>query len=205
MHVGPSVKPEGAVTVVCGSGRCGSTMIMAMLEAGGVPVVSTCGVFGYYEDIRVISDPIHAGFIEECRGKAVKVLRPSDHRLPLQFLYRFVWMNRDPDAQARSMWKFMGRLTGVEIPPDEITLRLLAEDIAEQRALFVEQIREYRGSCLDMQYESVVADPLKAATALAAHIGQRLDVSAMARAVLDPDALRAATDSAWNGLQRKRK
>lgn len=94
--------------IVSGLGRCGTSMVMEMLEAGEYPVA---GHPPYYEQ------PIHVhGMLEGAaghrlvydppEGQAVKILAGSLDRLDLTRSFRFIWMTRDPVAQKASQAKF---------------------------------------------------------------------------------------------------
>lgn len=69
------------ITVVSGLPRCGTSMMMAMLEAGGIPVLAD-GVRqadednpkGYYEFERVKQLKHDKAWLPEARGRVVKMV-----------------------------------------------------------------------------------------------------------------------------------
>ncbi len=76
--------------------------MMRMLAAGGVPMVmdehrpaDEHNPHGYFEDQRVLRLARESAWVEEARGKAVKVVSRLLPYLPAQFEYRVLFMQRD--------------------------------------------------------------------------------------------------------------
>lgn len=101
--------------IVTGLGRCGTSLLMHMLKAGGVPVT------GNYPDFEVTPAArryVSAQWLNACAGSAVKVLDPHKHAWPLATLMPEVivlWLDRDPKEQAQSQAKFMEWTTGQQL------------------------------------------------------------------------------------------
>ena len=81
--------PSGScTTIVTGFGRCGSTMLMRMLDAGGMPVVADSRASFESELFRV---PKPTDW-QQYRGRAIKVLDPHRWCFPsaqdVRFLFR---------------------------------------------------------------------------------------------------------------------
>ena len=77
-------------------------MMMRMLQAGGMPVVTDAAraaddhnPHGYFEDERVRSLAREAAWVEQARGKAIKVIYRLLPYLPAQLEYRVIYMQRD--------------------------------------------------------------------------------------------------------------
>jgi hypothetical protein len=77
-------------------------MMMRMLQAGGMPVITDAvraadehNPHGYFEDERVRSLAREAAWIEEARGKAIKVIYRLLPYLPSHLEYRVIYMQRD--------------------------------------------------------------------------------------------------------------
>lgn len=163
-----------SVVGVCGFGRCGSTMVMRMLDAGGLPPCagSSPGSF----ELNGID-----GLAErtDLDGHAVKVLDLfAYHPLP-DADWRFVWLDRDHQQQARSMIKFAGALTGMSVPVD-----VLARSYAEDRPGRLGWLRS-RGPVCVLSYERVLANPMRAARTMRSEVWPDLDVAAAAAVVHD--------------------
>lgn len=95
------------IILVAGLGRCGTSLALQMLHAGGVACVGARPSFESMaiDDMRV-TDPL--GWAAVSAGKAVKVLDPHEKGLPRGPRYRTLWLFRDWDDQARSALKFVG-------------------------------------------------------------------------------------------------
>lgn len=92
------------ITIVSGLPRSGTSMMMAMIEAGGVPVMSD-GIRtadednpkGYYEFERVKKIKEDKGWIPDARGKVVKMISQLLLELPESAgqEYKIVFMRRN--------------------------------------------------------------------------------------------------------------
>ena len=89
------------ITIVSGLPRSGTSLMMQMLDAGGLPVLSdgerkadTDNPRGYLEWERIKKLPKNPGLIAEAEGKVVKVISqlilslPSDHEYSIVFMQR---------------------------------------------------------------------------------------------------------------------
>ena len=119
------------VTIVSGLPRSGTSMMMRMLEAGGLPVMTDrvrvpdeSNPKGYYEFERVkqLKDG-NTGWIAESKGKVVKIISALLEYLPPEHQYRIVFMQRNMGeilASQREMLLRRGE------PPDRLGDRYLA-------------------------------------------------------------------------------
>ena len=156
------------ITIVSGLPRSGTSMMMEMLQAGGMELLAddhrppdARNPRGYFES-RVVKRLRHEPEgIAAAEGRAVKVLCYDLRLLPPTYTYRVLFMLRDPEAVAASLAALRGgaveRLTA---PP------------APDGALVV-------------PYDDMLADPLKQARRVARFLGLPLDIPAMA-ATVDP-------------------
>jgi hypothetical protein len=90
------------VTVVSGVPRSGTSMMMRMLQAGGMELVTDGrrtadehNPYGYFEDERVLRLARDASWVAEARGKAIKVIYRLLEHLPPGLEYRVLYMQRD--------------------------------------------------------------------------------------------------------------
>jgi hypothetical protein len=95
---------EQSVNIVSGLPRSGTSMMMRMLEAGGMPVLvdnlrpaDEDNPNGYYEFERVKKVREDASWLEDARGKAVKMVYRLLYDLPDEDSYRVIFMTRKLD------------------------------------------------------------------------------------------------------------
>jgi hypothetical protein len=159
--------------IVAGLGRCGSSLVMQMLHAGGFTCV---GDFPSFE-VPDAQKPTPA-FIASCAGKAVKVLDPQRVGLPGDV--RVIWMQRDISQQAKSHAKFLGVMTGLHY--DRAGRRKLEASLARDTLRAMDIIDGL--PLLQMNFEDVLARPHVAAGMLGAFIqAPAFDARAAAGAV----------------------
>lgn len=143
---------------VCGFGRCGSSLVMQMLAAGGVPCL---GEFPAFED-DLAREPMTAAFASACAGRAVKLLDPQRVGLPPGA--RVIWLDRDTAEQAKSFAKFLRMVAGRPCSRDQrrsIERGLFADRREAMRSIGGRQV-------LKLCFEQLLAEPAAAASQLGA-------------------------------------
>src|ERR1035438_2859225 len=97
------------IAIVSGLPRSGTSLMMQMLDAGGLPVLSggepkaaTANPKGYLEWERIKQVPKNPGLIAEAEGKVVKVISQLILSLPASHEYRIVFMQRPLPEVLRS-------------------------------------------------------------------------------------------------------
>jgi hypothetical protein len=104
------------VIVVSGLPRSGTSMMMKMLEAGGIPVwldgvreADEQNPKGYYELERVkeLDKLVDKAWVREGRGRAVKVISSLLEHLPATNNYQVVFMHRDLQEVLASQTKML--------------------------------------------------------------------------------------------------
>lgn len=90
------------VTLVSGLPRSGTSMMMKMLEAGGMTVLADHvrtadedNPEGYYEFERVKKIETDRGWVDDARGKVVKMISALLKHLPPTYRYKVVFMRRN--------------------------------------------------------------------------------------------------------------
>jgi hypothetical protein len=180
------------IVIVSGLPRSGTSLMMQILDAGGIQVVTdsvraadTDNPRGYHEFERVKKLKQDASWLPEIRGKAVKMVSQLLYDLPATETYRIIFMEREYDEVLASQEKMLARLGQPAAPREEIirayTLHLtrLQSWLAEQRHMAV----------LHVPYADLVADPVAEARRVNGFLGGRLNVAAAAGAV-DPTLYR---------------
>ena len=177
------------VVVVSGLPRSGTSMMMRMLAAGGVPLLSDGereadrdNPHGYFELERVKRlerDPDRS-WVRDARGHALKVVSPLLRWLPAGNAYRIVFMLRDLDEVIRSQNRMLERLGEPNPVDDGRTRELYARHLDDVRRL----MRRRPGvRWLDVRYDEAVLAPERVAAQVHAFLGLAGDVAPMARAI----------------------
>jgi hypothetical protein len=178
------------VTVVSGVPRSGTSMMMSMLEAGGIPpqtdrlrAADLDNPRGYYEEERVKRLREDASWVKEAVGRALKVVHVHVANLPPGLEYRVVLMRRDLDEVVKSQRVMLERRgKGGGDLSDERLAQIYARQLAELEAWLAGR-PGFR--VLSAHYNRIVERPDPAILALDAFLGGGLDVEAMRR-VVDP-------------------
>jgi hypothetical protein len=120
--------PDGPeIIVVSGLPRSGTSLMMQMLERGGVEIVTdqvrtadTDNPRGYYEFERVKKIKQDASWLPTVRGKALKIVSQLLYDLPPSERYRVLFMERDLDETLVSQEKMLERLGRPAGPSDDM-------------------------------------------------------------------------------------
>jgi len=172
---------------VCGFPRCGSTMVMKMLDAGGVAPVAGTSLVSYELDHL---DSFLQLPVDALRGRSVKLL---DFALwqgvgtwPVTD-WSFIWIRRARGEQARSQQKFhRWALPHLRPVPSTSSLKR-SYDRDEPVAL--SHLRRLGDVCV-LAFEEILTGPSTAARDLKAFLGAEhpnFDAHAAAAVVIDRD------------------
>ncbi|MGH9035702.1 MAG: sulfotransferase [Acidimicrobiia bacterium] len=176
------------VAVVAGLPRCGTSMMMRMLEAGGVPVLAD-GVrrpdednpHGYYEFERVKQLKDDKAWLAEARGRVVKMVSALLPELPADHRYRVVFMERDMTemlASQRAMLERLGETDDARPPEDQV-----AAFERHVTSLLAWLGRQPNFALLRVSYNDVLRAPAAQIDRVNRFFGGVLDVAAMAGVV----------------------
>ena len=180
------------IIIVSGLPRSGTSLMMQMLERGGVEVLTdrvraadTDNPKGYYEFEAVKKTKSDAGWLPAARGKAVKMVSQLLYDLPPTEQYRVVFMERDLDEMLRSQEKMLQRLGRPAAPHEQMKAsyrlhldRLLAW-VPGQSHL----------QMLRTRYNDLIERPEPEARRVAGFLGGNVNAEAMADTV-DPSLYR---------------
>jgi hypothetical protein len=182
---------DRSIVVVSGLPRSGTSLMMQMLDAGGLPLL-TDGLRaadadnprGYFEYEPVKATERDASWLVIAQGKAVKVVSALLAHLPRGFEYRIVFMRRPIAAILASQREMLVRRG--HPAPDATTDTRLAELFARHTADAAAAIERATGMrALYVDYPAVIEEPEAAAKNVSAFLGGGLDTARMA-AVVDP-------------------
>lgn len=176
------------ITIVSGLPRSGTSLMMQMLAAGGIPALSdgerhadSDNPRGYLEWERIKQLPKDPGCIAEAEGKVVKVISRLLLSLPEGHEYRVIFMQR-PLPEVLASQDVMLRNRGTATP---------GAARAAMAAAFESHLREvdaWLGSkayvkTLRVPYHEVLRDAETIAQKLAQFLGIGLNISAMTQQV----------------------
>jgi hypothetical protein len=178
------------ITIVSGLPRSGTSLLLQMLAAGGLPVLSdgarapdVSNPRGYFEwepARRLCREP---DAIRAARGHAVKVISALLAGLPSGERYRVLFLERDLDEVEASQRRMLAR-TGA--PADAVTSADLAAHVAQVRGWLLG--RPDLETCF-VAHRDLLERPGLAARRVRDFLAAELDVVAMAAAV-DPSLWR---------------
>jgi hypothetical protein len=151
--------------IVSGLGRCGTTMMMKMLRAGGINLACRDSLFEEWLE-RELPE-----------GRAVKVLGARLKEYITKDC-KVIWMTRQAEDHARSYQKFTRALTGIHYE-----LELIKGQMRMAGSGSLKLIKEVEAGLLCVFYESVLDDPWAIAEQVQSFLGERLDIKAMMNAV----------------------
>jgi hypothetical protein len=176
------------ITIVSGLPRSGTSLMMQMLDAGGLPVLSdgerqadTDNPKGYLEWERIKQLPKDPELIAEAEGKVVKVISQLILSLPETYEYRVVFMQR-PLPEVMKSQDEMLRRRGNEDSISSSAAQTAAIEEAFQRHL-VEVNRwltsKANTKVLRVHYHRVLREPRPVAEETAAFLQLPLNIEAM--------------------------
>lgn len=184
--------PEATtVVVVSGLPRSGTSMMMKMLQAGGMTVVTdelreadADNPKGYYELERVKQlDKGDTAWVADAQGKVVKVISALLEHLPRDYTYKVIFLHRQMDEILASQKRMLERR-------GEPTDRISDEELAGLFAKHLQKVEAWlqaqpNFSVLYVDYNQILADPRPDVRRVSHFLGLDLDEDGMAGAV-DP-------------------
>jgi LPS sulfotransferase NodH len=184
-------KEPQPVIVVSGLPRSGTSMMMKMLEAGGLEVLTDHlrqpnedNPQGYYEFERVKKLPEGDTYwLKDAEGKVVKIISALLMHLPSDHTYKILFMRRSMDEILASQKQMLVRRGE---PADKV-------NDAEMACLFEKHLQEIQTwldrqphiTYLDIDYNAMLRDPHPQLARVHPFLGCTLDMKKMAE-VVDP-------------------
>lgn len=187
------------IVIVSGLPRSGTSMMMRMIAAGGVPALidevrkaDEDNPRGYYEFEPVKKTKEDPTWLEQAGGKVVKMVYRLLYDLPADRTYYVVFTRRHLDEVIKSQDVMLQRLgrEGGNLPADKL------------KGLFEQQLGEFDDwvarqpnfHILYTNYNETLHNPVETADAVNSFLGGTLDVAAM-RAVVEPQLYRQRAES----------
>jgi len=173
---------------VSGIPRSGTSLMMQMMSAGGMPVLTDGqrsaddnNPRGYFELEAVKSLARNQDVLAQAEGKVVKVISSLLPSLPKHLEYRVIFMCRPLEEVVSSQNRMLERL-GKEVPPTPTGSVIAA---------FQEHLRKVRSwlsqqpniAVLYVDYPAVVQAPEEQIAKICVFLGRELDRAAMIRQI----------------------
>lgn len=188
---------EREFILVSGLPRSGTSLMMQILQAGGIPVMTDAlrsadedNPEGYWEWEEIKKLPKNPGILAQASGKALKVISALLPALPFQHRYQVIYMTRPVTQVVDSQWAMLARHGKT---PTVAKAQMAAA--LEQHSL---QIRKTLSSSprvelLEINYPDLVADPRPSVDALARFLGPRFTPSSEVFSRIQPRLHRQKT------------
>ncbi|WP_300462918.1 sulfotransferase domain-containing protein [Desulfobacula sp.] len=176
------------ITVVSGIPRSGTSMMMQILEAGGMEIFTDKmrkadedNPRGYYEAESVKRLKEDDSFLKEVRGKGIKIISKLLKKLPNKFQYKLIFVHRNMDEILCSQQQMLIRRGEVT---DSISDKKLA-------TIFQQHLKEIQGwiasnpsmDVLYVNYSDILEDSINQVESIEQFLGRTLDIHKMAGCV----------------------
>ncbi len=177
--------PEDFITIVSGLPRSGTSMMMQILQAGGMSIMTDHqrsadedNPKGYYEFERVKKlKEGDAAWVGQARGKVIKVISALLEHLPTQHEYRVIFMQRKMEEVLASQKQMLIRRGE---PTDKTSDEAMA-DLFQQHLASVQDwlANQPNIRVLYIPYDALLKDPQTHIQTVIDFLGLPLDTAAM--------------------------
>jgi hypothetical protein len=178
------------IVVVSGLPRSGTSMLMKMLDAGGMAIMTDServadidNPKGYfeYERVKDLEKETDKSYVREGRGKVLKVISFLIKDLPDDNDYRVIFMRRNLDEVLASQNKMIDRLgTEDSTAAEDAMKEAYRNDIVRTRLLCKNRPNF---ELVEVNYKRTIEEPAATARSVNAFVGGHLDETAMREAV----------------------
>ncbi len=181
------------ISIVSGLPRSGTSLMMRMLNAGGIPALcdehrtpDADNPNGYYEFEDVKSIENYSTWIDRAPGHAVKMVYSLLKHLPTDREYRIVFMRRHVDEILQSQKQMLER-NGIQTDIPDATLRALFEH--ELRQFYAWLPSQTHLKLVNISYNELLSRPDSTISQINRHLDHGLDTEGMIR-MIDPSLYR---------------
>jgi predicted ATPase len=180
------------ITIVSGLPRSGTSLMMQMLDAGGMAVVSDGerqpdkdNPKGYLEWERVKQLKKDASVIAEAEGKVVKVISEFVQSLPPEHEYRIVFMQRPLPEVLKSQDEMLRRRGNADSIASSSAETYAIEEFFQKHLLEMNKwvAGQENMKMLRVHYHRVLREPRTVAEEVAVFLQVPLDIEAMVKQV----------------------
>ncbi len=181
---------ENTAVIVSGLPRSGTSMMMQMLDSGGLPVLTDGkrtadedNPRGYYEYEKVKGLSKKSSWLPEAKGKSLKVVAQLLKNLPVirDLKYCVIFMERPLNEvlpSQRTMLKRTGK--GKAGLSDDRLKQVFSAQVKQTKLM----LSARKVPTVFLNYNDILKDPLRSASVINKFLGNRLDENKMAQAVV---------------------
>ena len=177
------------IVVVSGLPRSGTSMMMKMLQAGGMPVLidelripDADNPNGYYqfERVKQLNKGDYA-WLKDAEGKAVKIISALLPNLPVTYSYKIIFMQRQYSEVIHSQQKML-------VHRGESTERMTNEELIRIYENHLQQVYSWvrsqqQISMFTADYNSLIYEPIKWITQITRFVDLPLDQQKMTNVI----------------------
>lgn len=155
---------RGEITIVSGLPRSGTSMMMQILDAAGVPILTdkertpdNNNPKGYYEFEPVKKLMVDKSWLPQAKGKCVKIIAQLLPFLPANYNYKIIFMRRNMDEVLKSQQIMLGKETDVKSKSFPMGLNTAFEKQLKKVENWVDS--QPHVEMLNIDYSKVVEEP----------------------------------------------
>jgi hypothetical protein len=186
-----------AIIVVSGLPRSGTSMMMKMLEAAGLPIMTDSirtadddNPKGYfeYERVKDLDKESDKSWLHEARGKVIKIISFLLPHLPEENFYKIIFVRRHLDEVIASQNKMLVHRNETDADATDDKMKQNYRQHLRKIEIFV--FRNPNVDVLEIDHREAIEHPLESATKVCRFLGlKKTDPQSMA-AVVDPELYR---------------
>lgn len=175
---------ENQIVVVSGLPRSGTSLMMQMLNNGGMEILTDgkrvadkSNPKGFYEYEPVMSIHKDNSWLKGAKNKAVKIVAPLLKFLDSKYRYKIIFMTRDINEVIKSQQIMKGK------DPNTLSVNILDSYSSLFNSVELWRKREPNVEMIYVNYRDVIENPSDAIDKVTSFIGTALNKKAMATAV----------------------
>ena len=176
------------IILVSGLPRSGTSMMMQMLEAGGIELIvdhirkaDEDNPKGYYEFEKIKQLEKDSSWLENAYGKAVKVISMLLYHLPTNKNYKIIFMTRKMDEVLASQNKMLKRRGQ---PPDNVDDQVMAEKFNKHLRKISKWLNKQENmETIFINYNDVISSPMEKSKKTNRFLGNMLNINKMVNVV----------------------
>ena len=172
------------ITIVSGLPRSGTSMMMRILEAGGMRILKDeirkadeDNPAGYYEFEKVKELKKDPSWLENAKGKAVKIISSLLEHLPERYTYKIIFMYRNMEEILNSQRQMLIRRGE---PTDEVSDEKIGKMFLKHLQKIEERLNKQSNmDVLTVHYNEILKEPAKHGEIINRFLGNTLNTKNM--------------------------